>query len=382
MLPSKLRYWLFDTLSVKTMRFVDAVPTRQANGLTKTVYDMIRDDFFKNGSLTSRSKVPELMAGIWIAGRETMLVEDKVDRTTKDAISAILSQINACPYCEDMLISLVSAAGKTQAAMTIFERNDFDERNDEELARALDWVRAIASPDADFVPPMPFSQDQLPEVFGTMMAMSDINRFSHVVMEDSPVSAPFGLNSIKAMLLRIFGQELKITRRIELEHGRSLPLLPSAELPEDMAWALSNPRVADALARYAAAVDKSIAGIIPKKVRDTVEASLAAWQGEMMPISRAWLEAELVDLNEAERKIASLAIVTAKASYQFDESLAEEVLGKDRNEERFIRILAWASFSGARRFIQLVAERESDFAARKHAVIEPQSQNVAHFVSA
>lgn len=382
MLPARLRYWLFDTLSVKTMRFVDAVPTHQARGLTKTVYDMIRDDFFKNGSLTSRSKVPELMAAIWTAGRETMLVEDRVDRTTKDAISAVLSQINACPYCEDMLISLVSAAGKTQAAMNIFEQTDLEERNEEELAAALDWVRAIATSDADTVPRMPFSPVQLPEVFGTMMAMSDINRFSHVVMEDSPVSAPFGLNRIKAMLLRIFGQELKITRRMELEHGRSLPLLPSAELPEDMAWAMSNPRIADALARYVAAVDKSITGIIPEKVIDAVEASLAAWQGEMMPISRAWLEAEISDLDETERKIARLAIVTAKASYQFDESLAEAVLGEDRDEERFIRILAWASFSGARRFIQLVAERESRIAARKQAVIEPNFPNVTQLVAA
>ena len=90
MLPAKFRYWLFDTLSVKTMRYVTAVKTREARGLTKKVYDMIREDFFKNGSLTSRSRVPELMAAIWTAGRESMLVPDKVDRTTKDAISAVL----------------------------------------------------------------------------------------------------------------------------------------------------------------------------------------------------------------------------------------------------------------------------------------------------
>ena len=98
MLPEKLRFQLFDNLSVKTMRFVSAVPTKEATGLTKDVYEMIRQDFFKNGSLTSRSKVPELMAAIWTGGREAMLVEDKVDRTMKDAISAVLSQINDCPY--------------------------------------------------------------------------------------------------------------------------------------------------------------------------------------------------------------------------------------------------------------------------------------------
>ena len=81
------------------MRYVTAVPTREARGLTKAVYDQIREDFFKNGSLTSRSRVPELMAAIWTGGREAMLVADKVDRTTKDAITALLSRINDCPYC-------------------------------------------------------------------------------------------------------------------------------------------------------------------------------------------------------------------------------------------------------------------------------------------
>ncbi len=40
MLPSKLRYWLFDVLSIQTMRYVSAVPAQQATGLTRRVYDM------------------------------------------------------------------------------------------------------------------------------------------------------------------------------------------------------------------------------------------------------------------------------------------------------------------------------------------------------
>ena len=37
--------------------------------------------------------------------------------------------------------------------------------------------------------------------------------------------------------------------------------------------------------------------------------------------------------------------------------MAQAVLGDDRDEERFIRILAWASFTGARRFTQIVATK-------------------------
>ncbi|MDX1401629.1 MAG: carboxymuconolactone decarboxylase family protein, partial [Kiloniellales bacterium] len=240
MLPKTLRYWLFDHLSVQTMRYVSAVPSRRAEGLTKQVYDMIREDFFKNGSLTSRSKVPELMAAIWTGGREAMLVEDRLDRTTKDAISAVLSQINDCPYCEDMLVSLVHAGGQHKAAGDIFAQNDLD-ATDETLRKRLEWVRAVAAPGSGEIPEMPFSREQLPEVFGTMMGMSDINRFSHVVMADSPVSTPLGLRSLKAAALRLFGLVLRATRKLSLQPGRALPLLPPALLPEDMDWAKANP---------------------------------------------------------------------------------------------------------------------------------------------
>ena len=94
MLPDNLRLWLFDRLSVKNMRYVTSVPRREATGLTSQVYDMIEDDFFVNGSLTSRSRVPNLLAAIWTGGRETMLVDDYLDRTTKEAICAVLSEIN------------------------------------------------------------------------------------------------------------------------------------------------------------------------------------------------------------------------------------------------------------------------------------------------
>ncbi|MDH3672999.1 MAG: carboxymuconolactone decarboxylase family protein [Gammaproteobacteria bacterium] len=369
MLPSRIRYWLFDTLSVQTMRYVSAVPTRKAKGLTKEVYDMIREDFFKNGSLTSRSRVPELMAAIWTGGRETMLVADKVDRTTKDAISAVLSQINDCPYCEDMLISLVHAGGDHEAANDIFVQNDFD-ASDETLRRRLEWVRAVATPGNDQIPDTPFTEEQIPEVIGTLMGMSDINRFSHVVMEDSPVAAPFGMQSVKAWALKMFGSELKVTRQVPLVPGRALGLLPPAELPADMQWAKSNPRVADAVSRWAAAVEREGAKVISSKASKVVADSLHRWNGEQMPIDSRWIDRDVEGLNGEDQAIVRLAIVLAKASYRVTEKMVVDVLGADRDQERFIRILAWSSFAGARRFAEIVAHKVAETSS-------PQSQAAA-----
>jgi hypothetical protein len=347
LLPKKLRFWLFDTLSLKTMRYVHAVPRHRAKGLVAEVYDQIAEDFFINGSLSSRSKVPNLLAAIWTAGRETILVSDKLDRTTKEAMTATISVINDCPYCGDMLVSLVHAGDRPEDAVQILENKEED-ISDPVLRDRLAWVKAVATPGSPPLVSTPFTEQELPEAIGSLMAMSDVNRFSHIVMDGSPVNAPFGIQRIKQIALGIFGNELRATHIHPLEPGRTLHLLPKADLPDDMQWAKTSPRIAQALAQWAAAVERETEGVIPQNVKQLVHDHLGRWQGDLMPMSRSWVEQEVGDLKGEERAIARFALVLAKASYQIDEKLIEEVLGEEGDEERFICILAWCSFTASR----------------------------------
>jgi len=359
MLPKALRVRLFETLSLKTMRYVHAIPRGKATGLVARVYNMIEEDFFINGSLTSRSKVPALMAAIWAAGRESVLVDDRLDRTTKEAMNAVLSQVNDCPYCGDMLISLVHAGGQHEAASNIFTENEAA-ITDGTLRARLAWVKLVASADPT-KHPSPFTAEELPEAIAALMAMSDINRFSHVVMDGSPVSAPLGRQGVKAAALRLFGGELRATHVVRLTPGRALSLLPPASLPADMRWATPHPRIADTLARWTAVVEREASSVVSPAVQDLVVRNLQDWNGELMPISRNWVDIETSALTGRDRAIAQLALVLAKAPYQVDEPLVEEVLSEDRCEERFIRILAWSSFSSARRFAQRIAQATEGF---------------------
>jgi len=295
------------------------------------------------------------MAAIWTAGRESILVDDHLDRTTKEAMNAVLSQVNDCPYCGDMLISLVHAGGDHDAALSIFSENEAHITNST-LRNRLTWVKSIATPGSKLKMPVPFTAAELPEAIAALMAMSDINRFSHVVMDGSPVSAPLGLQSVKAAALWLFGGQLKATHVRALTAGRALSLLPPAPLPWDMQWASPNPRIADALARWTAVVESESSAVVSPEVRGLVAFNLQHWNGDLMPLSRSWVEAEVKELTGQDRAIARLALVLAKAPYQVDERLVEDVLNADRSEERFIRILAWASFSGARRFARRIAE--------------------------
>ena len=151
-------------------------------------------------------------------------------------------------------------------------------------------------------------------------------------------------------------RQLRATHVKALRPGRALPLLPPGSLPTDMRWATPNPRIADALARWTAVVERESSGVVSPEVKALVVCNLQHWNGELMPLSRGWVDSEVAVLTGEDRAIARLALVLAKAPYQMDETLVEGVLTEDRCEERFIRILAWASFSGARRFAQRIAE--------------------------
>lgn len=354
MLPKTIRFWLFDKLSLKTMRYVHAVPRSKAKGIVAEVYKQISEDFFINGSLTSRSKVPGLLAAIWTGGRETILVDDNVDRTTKEAIAATLSSINDCPYCGDMLVSLVHAGERADDAVQILNEQE-SHISDPVLRERLTWVRQVVTP-GDIEPCYtPFTRHELPEVIGSIMAMGDVNRFSHIVMDGSPVNAPFGIQRIKQFALGIFGNELEATHRDPLVPGRTLSLLPEASLPTDLQWAKSNTRVAQAIAQWTDCVEKESRSVITENVRTLIHANLSQWHNELMPMSRSWVEQELENVHGDDYFIAKLALLLAKASHQVDDELVETVLFNAKSEEDFIRILAWCSFTASRHVARHVA---------------------------
>jgi len=136
--------------------------------------------------------------------------------------------VNDCPYCGDMLISLVHAGGRHEAASNIFSESEAAIA-DGILRARLAWVKSVASAGTTKHPPTPFTAEELPEAITALMAMSDINRFSHVVMNGSPASAPFGLQGVKAAALRLFGDEFK-SNPCQTAHSRTSSVVVARRL--------------------------------------------------------------------------------------------------------------------------------------------------------
>ena len=94
--------------------------------LLAQTYHQIKRDF---GALvepfTLHAPAPRLLAGIWMATRETELV-GIVRREIKEAVAATVSRLNQCPYCVDAHTTMLHAVSAHGTAASISHANDIE----------------------------------------------------------------------------------------------------------------------------------------------------------------------------------------------------------------------------------------------------------------
>ena len=343
MLPAKLRNTIFDKISGVTMRnFFNPLTLKEAEGLAKEVLLQSEQDFFVNGTITSHAACPILMAGMWVGGREIALTNQHLPAWLKKAMGAALSEVNRCPYCEDMLLSLTHGAKQNNVANSL-RKNVMDAIDDELTLKRLQWTKASITRHANELQDPPFSQEEMPEALGTLIVFNYTNKISDFTLDGSPVPS-----SLRTGALKLFGLELQESSELDLAHGASLYMLPEAELPEEFCWAEGNQLVSDTLARWNRVVEEEIDHALSREAQQVIRENLATWQGGQAPLSRRWVEEDVQGLQGEERDKAKLVLLVAKASYQLDDGLIEAVRQQGVSEANLVRLGAWGAFMGAK----------------------------------
>jgi len=328
------------------IKYTRPVTDPSANALLAQTYPQIKRDF---GALvepfTLHAPAPRLLAGIWMATRETELV-GIVRREIKEAIAATVSQLNQCPYCIDahtMMLHAVSAHG---TATAISQVND-GEIQDPTIRQVVAWAEATRSPDDPLLQKPPFSEAEAPEIIGTAVAFHYTNRMVDIFLDETPL--PSNRGWVKGTLKRMAGLYFSRAARRRKPTGTSLALLPEAELPADMGWAASSPTVAGAFARWVAVVEIAGQEALSANVRALVREHITAWNGESPSLNRGWVEKALAGLDDAEKPAARLTLLTALSSYQVDEGIINTFCAQQPGDDKLIAATAWASFTAARR---------------------------------
>jgi len=328
------------------VKYIQPVSADSAVGLVAEVYAQIKREF---GSLvepfTLHSHIPRLLAGAWMAARESQLA-GKVRRDIKEAVAATVSKINQCPYCVDAHTIMLKATGEHRAAREITNGN-YDQILDSKVRFAVRWASATRSPGSEALLSPPFSREEAPEIIGTAVFYHYINRMVNVLLSETPLPSnrPWLKKPMKRLASLLFSRAV----RRPIPSGKSLRFLPEVGLPADLDWVKPDLTIAGAFARFGAAVDDVGAHALSAEVRARVQEQVQAWKGEDLGLRRSWVEQKIRGFNEASQVAGRLALLTALAPYQVDDQVVFAFRTYFPEDEKLIGALAWASFTAARR---------------------------------
>ena len=326
------------------IKYVAAIPERSAQGLTARVYAQIKEDF---GQVVEpfmlHSPSPRLLAAAWMAARESE-VAGRVPRALKEVIAVTVSRGNACPYCVDAHAVMLHALGEHAAAHSL-GYGDASSRLGERMQALAAWACATTQPGAAILRNPPFSRAEAPEIIGTAVFYHYINRMVQVLLSETPL--PSRQKLLKSIFSRIAGVLFTRAAKLSKRPGASLKFLPEAALPPDLQWAQGSAAVAGAFARMAAVIADLAEKNIPARARQTIEERINAWQGA--PPALGKLEMAMPGMDPDLQATAQLALSVALAPYRISPGMIYNFRAKQPEDECLLAVLAWASFTAARR---------------------------------
>jgi AhpD family alkylhydroperoxidase len=263
-----------------------------------------------------------------------------------------VSRSNDCPFCVEAHTLLCEVAGgaKERGASIGRGRDRAGERRTREL---LAWAAATREPSSELLRDPPFSAREAPEAIGTAFAFHYVNRMVEVFQGHGGMSV--GPRPLRPIALRLVAKLAGRPLRRRREPGRTLDLLPAAELPPELGWARPAPAIAAALARFSAVVEQAGAGALTVSEREHVSAALGGWGGADPPLGAGWLERALVGLEPSAQAPTRLALLAALAPYRVDDA-AVEAFGRARpGDSELIGAVAWSSLAATRRITSWLA---------------------------
>ncbi|MFC7545986.1 carboxymuconolactone decarboxylase family protein [Plantactinospora sp. GCM10030261] len=348
----------------RQVRYLRPVPAVGATGLVARVYRQIADEMLVVvPPALMHSPAPTVLAAYWTLVREPM-IGGRLNRTTKEAAAAAVSVANRCPYCAEMhTLGLYDLSTENNAEAVADER--VADITDDHLREVVSWARDAHRPVADpagstradpggstrtepagLTPASLAEPAARAELIGVVVGFHYLTRMVNVFLPGYLL--PPGLAARpKRRLKQGISRALRPTLRDHRVPGRSLSLLPPAELPLGAGWAAGDPAVAGAVARATRAFEGAGERSLSTDVRGIVRDRLADWHGEPPGLGAAWSEEPFTNLSPADRAAGRLAMLTALASYRVDARVVDDFRRHHPGDTALVEATAWASFAAA-----------------------------------
>ena len=327
----------------KLQHLVPVKPSK-AKGLVAQVYSQIKQDFGRIVEpFTLHSPLPQLLAGVWMASRESELVGN-VPREAKEAIAACVSQLNKCPYCVDAHAIILTAKGDKKTAQQII-KEQYQNIKNPNTRKITEWALASLSPDSKLIKNPPFKAEEAPEIIGTTVFYHYINPLVTIFLGKTPLPLPIFRTPMKRIASRLFKKAVNRQKT----PGTSLPLLPERNLPKDLTWAKNSPNVAGAYARFAAAIKDIEKTYVPIATRKTIIKHLDEWSSNTQQNEIQWKRETTSKMEPLTEIATKLALLSINLPNRIDKKTINSFQKHSSQKNQLLAITAWASFAKAKK---------------------------------
>jgi AhpD family alkylhydroperoxidase len=338
-----IEQFIFRNLTPLSIRHLPPPAIGHASGLAAEVYRQLDREFMTVPPITLHHLNPQLMAGVWSACRESLVVGP--DRALKEVIAVAVSRSNRCPYCVQAHTSMLLGA-EDRAALDALSS---DGRTSDTVAKLVAWASVTGrKPAGAFVPP-PFTQQQAPAFMATAVLFHYINRMVSLFLDETMMPVVGRVPVVGDQAFKIFSHVTsgRIVR-IDARPGVFLTESPPMMLPDAFDWASANPALEGGLRRFAAALDE-IGSRIEPQVKSVVEGQVAVWDGEAPGIGKGWLEEAVRVLPEERKPQARLILLAAFAPWAVDNAEVQSFRKSGFDDRALLETAAWGAWLAAQR---------------------------------
>jgi len=337
MLMKRIENFMFRHAAQQGIRHLARPDLGSDDPTLRALYRQLAEEFQTAPPMTLHASAPALLAGYWHAAREAYVV-NPAGRALREAVAGEVSRLNTCPYCETVHAGMFSAGGQRAEG--------------ESLRAAREWAAATLAPGSAALTRPAIAPRDIPQIFATAMLFHYTNRMASVFLTDAPMPLPGMATRLgQRISARAMGLMARRIARHDAPPGQAA-VQRRADLPAAFAWAQGAPHLAAGLAHFALAAEKAGQEALPEPVRALVLDHLATWQGEAPPLSRAWLAPLVAPLPLGQQPAARFALLVARAAWQVDDGLIEDLRRRGASDRALVQIAGWAAFAAARRIAE------------------------------
>jgi len=316
------------------IKYIKSIKPGQAKGDVKEVYTQLKEEMGDVVEpISMHAIIPELLGAVWGILRETLVVDDIVDRTTKEAVGASVSSSNECPYCVDAHTIMIIGLQDKDVADAIVKK-DLSLIKDEKVRQIVDWSfksSEINNP--------PFDAKQSAEIIGTAVFFHYLNRMVTIFL--GPTILPLNISFLKGTMKKMAAMMFAGVLKKEKEKGNNVGAYK--DVP-DLYWAKHNDRVNYVFTYMHHVLTELAKKYVPEEVQVFLKDQIVNWDGSELTNTKD-LDKIVSVISKKNQILTKMLYLTAFSPHRIQDYHFEEfnLFYKGQNEA-ILATLSWASF--------------------------------------